>query len=508
MASETSSSVWLPSLVLAVVGVTGYLVHQNAFQTSRPAEKESWSKQLAKEDDVEARLWQDPFLAVNEHVKNETTEQEEHHQAAKVAPRIDRAIAAHRKRASANTAAPENSKSVAHSSGHDLTVLAVMVPQAPYAEPAERRRRIRYAVLSGLARSGWVVEDQEHLSFFKPNHKLVNSASRVQLPTFVPYEFLKRNELASSGELGSGPSVLLLWIATESSQSCPANTVAQVLTELVPKSQVREHIKFVVIGPPDSGTLAELLRESIRPQDCAGAHGSALIAKLSVYSPWASAADLELARSLGSTLLDALPQIGHDDRRSRSTHYQQDQAFTADFRACADAREDCDISRLVGRRLENFTRLNPDDVALSEALLNELQKRGVDPTCIATSTLGDTCPYARNRNGDHRIAIVSEWDAPYQRSLRETLSRTIHGRCVASARQSRVDCPAEHQSDWLLPFSYLRGVDGQTADALSPDKPKAARAKSTDALGEWAKDDAIERADGNRQFDYVRRLAA
>ena len=44
-----------------------------------------------------------------------------------------------------------------------------MVPGAPYAEDTEIRMRMRYAVLSGLSRVGFIPEDPEHIEFIQIN---------------------------------------------------------------------------------------------------------------------------------------------------------------------------------------------------------------------------------------------------------------------------------------------------------------------------------------------------
>lgn len=140
MAKEQSTNVWLPSVVLDALAGISYLVHETAYQTSRPVESHPWSQKLEDAEHVEARLWQDPFFAVDQHIRSENDPRSAHHhnlQALKDHIRGDQ----------------------------KLTLLAVMVPNAPYAEQAEQRRKIRYAVLSGLSRSGMVPGNQEHIGY-------------------------------------------------------------------------------------------------------------------------------------------------------------------------------------------------------------------------------------------------------------------------------------------------------------------------------------------------------
>jgi len=142
----------------------------------------------------------------------------------------------------------------------DLTLLAVMVPEAPYAEPAERRRRIRYAVLSGLNRSGLVPEDQEHISFF--THYAADDPKQAK-PAYIPYEFLQRTgspkpagkSHAKPKTNGVGPAVVL-WIPTEGSRRCTQAWLSSIFADIASRDP---HLRFAVLGPQESGTLTEMV---------------------------------------------------------------------------------------------------------------------------------------------------------------------------------------------------------------------------------------------------------
>lgn len=117
MAKEQSSNVWLPSVVLAALAAISYLVHETVYQSSRPAESQSWSRKLEDAQHVEARLWQDPFFAVDQHLRAEdSAKQPQHHGLNGLVQQIDD---------------EDNGGS------RGLTLLAVMVPNATYAEQAE-----------------------------------------------------------------------------------------------------------------------------------------------------------------------------------------------------------------------------------------------------------------------------------------------------------------------------------------------------------------------------------
>lgn len=101
-----------------------------------------------------------------------------------------------------------------------------------------------------------------------------------------------------------------------------------------------------------------------------------------------------------------------------------------------------------------------------------------------------------------RIALVSEWDSFYSRALSESFkSQVAQDAGIDSKDQAAVN-------DWVLRFSYLRGVDGRLPEeaasgnkAPGSDDNKNSKDKNTLDLS------PLEKSDGNSQLDYLRRLA-
>lgn len=131
----------------------------------------------------------------------------------------------------------------------------------------------------------------------------------------------------------------------------------------------------------------------------------------------------------------------------------------------------------------NLVRTIPDDMRVCEALVNELKRR---------------IPNLHRQ----QIVLVGEWDTVYGRTLTRTFSVALR-RSIAPSRIG--DCrPAAFATDWeqhaenVHEFAYLRGLDGMTGLSAS-------------TAGEEAKDGTEsrvqERPNGNRQYDYLRRLA-
>lgn len=517
--SQQSSNIWLPSLIVAVVAGTSYLVHQAAYQSSRPAEGGSWSHQMFVPEDVEARLWQDPLFAVNRHLVFEgdhggSAVQGSHHDREYLAGEI-RQLG--ERRAKLASPPPDGQRPTPA-----VTVFAVMVPRAPYSEAGERRRRLRYAVLSGLGRRGWVPQDQEHIHYFETHGLGASTGTKAfELPPFVPYEWLKHVSVLSGlrAKQASDPPgrVLVLWVPTEASERCPATGVATLLTAITHKiqgAQRKTALRLIVMGPPESGTLAELLLESIYKDRCpaptikGAPRTSEVVKELSVYSPWASAADRELVNSVRDELAEAKERLVREKSTGAADELSRCLA-AADLSEGSAAPPPCHIEPLISPHVK-FVRLIADDSLLSQALLLELQRRGIDPACdgvrrrLSPEQEPVRCRAARLDR--HRIAIVSEWDAPYQRALRQTLSRTVAERCMSRFPEHRNECPRPWPSPWVVPFSYLRGVDGQLADAAGG-KSAPARAPKAESSSGGMSGDPLERADGDEQLDYVRRLA-
>lgn len=521
MSAPQSSNAWLPGVLLLALAAISYLVHEGAYQTSRPTERGTRSQALTSTTEVEARLWQDPLHAIDEHFKAEEAaankaRNAQHHDAHELKHKLDDYL---KQRASTHQSAPHDAAVEFDAKAPaDLTVLAVMVPDAPYAEPTERRRRIRYAVLSGLSRQRLVPQDQEHIFFFrhdKPHDPHAGAAAHAE-PVYIAYEFLDRTAPRHNPDnLPSGGAALLLWIPAEASQRCPLSLLNGVLGEVAPDAKPAR-VRYAVMGPPESGTLLEMVRETLHPERCpaqtAGskhnrhAHGSL---PLEIYSPWASAASPELAYSLQGDLAGVALRPEEKTAGTLANAIQRCLLRTEGPRETPRAASpDCDVEEILKQRLR-FVRMIADDSLLANALLDELALRGVDPACAAHGVPDSDNCFGGSANG-HRIAIVSEWDAPYQRALRLTLARTLRERCRQrfhdDARCDAAD-PAKG-FDWLMRFSYLRGVDGRIADGSDPQAAAAAKPHASDPAHPLGEIETVERAEGNAQFDYVRRLTA
>ena len=155
MAQRENSAVPASGLAVVVALLFGYLaLHETTLERYRPPKTEKSSDQLIDLQDADARLWQDPFAAVQRH-------DEELQKVLTSTPRNEwakRHVARHRFMALNK----EISDALKES---PVTILGVTVSSAPYPEDVERRQRYRYATLAGLNRASFTPENGDHLGY-------------------------------------------------------------------------------------------------------------------------------------------------------------------------------------------------------------------------------------------------------------------------------------------------------------------------------------------------------
>jgi hypothetical protein len=430
MEKESNPAGGMPSGgIMAIVMLTAGVLFIRAvpLEATRLPVNEPKIEQSSTEQDMDARLWQDPFGAVA------------------------RAREEAKKRDPAEAKAADKLRTPAHI--HDLKsrvsrkveVLAVMLQGGPYSEDIESRRRVRYAVLAGLNASRLVPVDAEHLGYV-----FVSVDERkAKLPEIVPWEWFEP-EKEDKQEDKKVPRVLVLWLDSTAFQENPLKKMGKL-------AQQFKHLNasWRVLGPASSDGLRKMVEEVRNSGPRSPLPDAKILPLLHFYSAVATTPDNLIDREL--PLNETL-----------STFFDKYKVK---------------LVRTIG-----------DDNQLANALIKELTLRGLhpgrrakrDPTC----DLGNDDPQAPSR-----IAIISEWDTLYGRTLRrEFLANPDQdGFCA-----DRV--------------SYARGLDGQLPAAGGADASPT-KTSSGKSAGE-NKDDSRQRdgtyleiAEGQSQFDYLRRLA-
>ena len=129
-------------IVMVVLLAAGVLIKQVPLQSARPSDPERVKFVPAAQQDVEARLWQDPFAAVE---KQEGRSGPKTHTPKALRDLIQK-------------------KSTA---GGQVKIIAVSVFGGSYSEAAESRRRTRFAVLAALGFHGYSPANPDAIGYFR-----------------------------------------------------------------------------------------------------------------------------------------------------------------------------------------------------------------------------------------------------------------------------------------------------------------------------------------------------
>ena len=277
MADGSNNSFALPPAVwiaLAVSVVGAFAIHQHPFQDARPADTPApLYRHLPSDDqDVEARLWQDPLAAVSAARLEDTRSPCTRH-CQPVTPE--------------HTIAGLNKKMAEHlAAGKSVLVMAAMVSGAPYAEDIETRRRTRFAVLAGLYHNGYVPANAQHLGYVTLAQFYPDEPDAQDLAAYEWFE--PEHPLA-----GASAQVLLLWLDQDGFRDRPLDRVSRIVNSLVSlnpcAAMLPRNVATAVMGPADSDGLRAMSNEVRQaPEKC---EGSIAIRPLSIYSSRATASD-------------------------------------------------------------------------------------------------------------------------------------------------------------------------------------------------------------------------
>lgn len=374
------------------------------------------------------------------------------------------------------------------SSEKKLHVLAVMVPNGPYAEDKEWRLRTRYAVVAALTELGYTPEDPEHIDYVdfdrtckttlqglreEPNNeKLKKELNRkthfCHMGSVMPYEWFSiKDEQEKEQE-----KVLLLWLDNggfvNADNRTPLKMLGFLKNEIFPESDPK--YSFNIIGPFGSDALDTMYREVF------GLYEKDMKSKYYV--------DLE----------DTLFYVG---------------AATVNFDAVNRKRGLKDSENENKKWLDNkIIRTISTQDKLADLLLCELALRGVTPYHVGDGTaLSNNCSERlsfdefrhRKNSSPHHIVLIGERDTYYSRQLTKTFSNTIK------------KFGAEDKTPWVHAYSYLRGLDGITSEHApsghkeeTKNKNHEQQANNTNASNTR---EQMERPVGPSQLDYLLNLA-
>ena len=197
------------SVLAVLLTASGILVSNLPLESKRPAGSEQARITPAARQDVEARLWQDPFAVTQRGVA----------ETRKLRCKAAKADRAHHPITLSNLIR----RRVKHEA---VTVLPVMVPGGPYFENGESRRRARYAVVTALLHSGWEPVDEEKIGYIWTFESCIDDPWLGGAPEMLPWEWYHRR--SPEGREG----VLVLWVDDDVISNRPLRGVNEIVKSL------------------------------------------------------------------------------------------------------------------------------------------------------------------------------------------------------------------------------------------------------------------------------------
>jgi hypothetical protein len=470
MADEPTKKFDLPwGTLLPVLAALGGVISQfKPLVSTRPPVPSDKSIAVTAEQDVDARLWQDPIAVAQKQLEAEI----------KTGKLSGPNVARHDISSLADLLSERAKK---FNKKDQVLLLAVMLEAGPYSEQGESRLRTRQAVLEGLSESGFLPIDSEHIGFvttsWPPPEKAVDSPVPVDRALLLPWEecepITDPKGPQETQNTQNTKRIVVVWLPAASFNPDPLRRFAALTDRLA--GQIRDKIKVKLIGPADSTGLQNMAREvqywnlSLETQKA--------LDGVSIISPRATASDQTLLYQASSP----------SDEKS--------------------------VGELLGKSVTNpargglkFVRTIATDDRVLRKVIEELELRRIH----VKKRAGE---HGRWESGDH-VVILTEWDTPYGRSLNTTFAAEAFDRSVSEVIESQpysdkrfsADREKRISSDLgkrVHSYRYLRGIDGQLPGDSGKDNSREQGPKNQSARDTVP----VEATEGLNQSDYLRRLA-
>jgi hypothetical protein len=243
----------IAAVLLVVLGV---VVQQLPLEITRPMPSHVLRDDYPALQRMPARLWEDPFAAV-------AADSDPHSRGASTAPET-RSHEPEPRSVETDARARVPELRLRETSVDELknelrkygpkspcaSVMPVMVFGGPYGEYSEVRRRTRHAVISGLLRSSYAPQDEDHIGY-------VRLAGEASSRLLVPFEWYQRKAsdlLPHNRRLlercGDEERVLVLWLDEDNFFDEPIAKLKKLLVELDETGAAIDRVRL--IGPAGS----------------------------------------------------------------------------------------------------------------------------------------------------------------------------------------------------------------------------------------------------------------
>jgi len=318
---ETFQFPWTLFLTIVALGASSIILY-NSLSSSRPDTSAVLYPEPYSLQNIAARLWEDPFAAIDR-IRGTVSETLVRRNAASQRENLFRGLNPKR-----------------------CLILAIMTNGGPYADQAERRIRDRVAVCQGLARTGYMPADADHIGFLvKPYDTAAYALQRSVQPTrdfhaclaqrlpaisvkglrldqlldrcprwiftgdllypphadsrhflAVPFERFIPNDVPGTDNFqvfAQKEAVIVLWLRNEAFSNAPLSQLATFFSWFVTDDEFTTACPIAVLGPENSTTLRGIVDEAKAPISSAV---KAILANTTMYSFRASASEDSLSQ--------------------------------------------------------------------------------------------------------------------------------------------------------------------------------------------------------------------
>jgi hypothetical protein len=443
----------LPQLAAVVAAFVGLVVVKPKLESPRPTPAAPKPLHRRWDNSVPARLWQDPLAGFLDEAQNDLLPRVRLCKVIKDMPAVEDSLTTR-----------DCTRGLKNAG---VLFLFVYVGSTSDAAASEGRRRERYATLSALNTAGYAPVNSDRLSYFSPPEakheaKKQGKVAKPAKASFLHWKPGWTDPATPTQPAKKDPAAVIPyeWAqayepwnnSNNKSSECQYQSVCVMwIKEKLPKGELRfdSNMEFF------SNLQQELEKEL----------GGKTKARFAVTGSISSTHLLEFLRESKHLKVESeakLPAIPFYITKSTAPRVREIVQACSGFQA-------------------HF--LIRTDRVLAECLVKELEIRGLKP-----GTRGNS------------IAIVSEWDTEYGRSMFPVFDAAI--------RKNASEGPGEEDDYWVKQYSYLAGLDGKLPGDAKPAEVTN-HPTETEATGPAGKDrdlPAADKAEGDSQVDYLRRL--
>jgi len=488
-----ASTIPIPILLLITALAGSLFLGPTPLIPSRPEGAKRMMTGTLGTQDVEARLWQDPFEALElagvtraqrrQDVDVVVTQPQKFTQKTTVPVgdnhdigQLTRQIKKHYQDWNPEATGYPNPTIALNK---QVQVVLAMVSGGPYPEDVESRIRTRVAVMAALGTAGYRSEDEQEIGYVTSDWPLQvirdDSGALMEegCSTLVlPYEWFTRRIHHADIRQSITPKsnhVLVFWLRDDMFGDEPLYRLNLLIGYLRHNEWDDNNVKISILGPRTSTTLRAFF-------------------SLDEWDHPSATDDATLARTMRQQV------FGCSNDWLRNTEIFSLAATTMEGLLVPSGEKPTETGSQIQRRLKTlgikFFNVICTDDALASTLLDELARRGVDPV----------------KNQNH-IALITEWDTFYGRMIPLTFAYKLEQRYVnqTSDLLQQLRFGRGQHSNQLHTFSYLQGIDGKlTASSQVSPEPQTG---SETAKTKERKTPEANRAEGPSQLDYIPRLA-